>query len=126
MKKIVISKVKQTLSKMDDKYWEDLTAKCSELNKRLPEILEEFTDNCTKLTIAQMNILEAKYNGYQKLIECRGKSAQEQVAGENKAHISDLSHNKCQILDTLSVLIIDMHVVVEEIDIMGKSAFRSD
>lgn len=126
MKKIAMTKVQHIFAKMDDKFWEDVTAKCAELSRRLPEILEEFTDACTKLTVAQMNILEAKFEGYQRLIECKDETEREQVAGENKSQITDLSHSKSEISEILSTLLIDMQVVIEEINNLGENALRPD
>ena len=107
-----LEKVKQALSRMDNDFWEAVTNNLSVLTVQSSQLLDDFSSAFIKLSVTHMNILCAKYEGYQRLIECTHEAGRVKIVEEIKDVISNLEHDKCQCLATLSDLLAQLQALI--------------
>jgi F0F1-type ATP synthase membrane subunit b/b' len=122
MAEIQLDKVKLALSRMDDTYWSGIANRSSVLSNQSQRLAAEITDAFTKLTVAQIQIIEAKYNGYKLLAENKKKAAITGIVKENKDRISQLTQEKHQAVTALSTMIAEFSTMIKEAGTLGESS----
>jgi hypothetical protein len=119
-KPLDMDKIRITHTCMGDKYWNDISIRCSTLSKETARITGEFSKALSKLTVIRMNILEAKYNGYQLLLENNKKPAVKKIVKENKETINKLLQDKQEIVTTLLGLLVECNTLVNSVQTLGE------
>jgi len=120
MPNIQLDKIKQTLERMNDDYWTQVVERSAELSKESERLLKEFSDAFTLLSVARISAIEAKYTGYQKLVENTKKTAVAGIVKENKAQIAQLTKDKTQAVTTLTTILSNLTAIVEELQSIGE------
>ena len=120
MDQVQLDKIQLELSRMDDGYWSSVADGGTQLNDQAAQLTGKIKDACTKLAITQMDILENKRSGYERLIENKNETANAKIVSENKERIDALNQEKQQVMATLSNLLTELMAVIKEIQKLGR------
>ena len=114
------NKIKSVLAFMDDKYWSSVAADGKKLSDELEKNLITIKDIYTKSTIIQLHILNAKYKGYERLIQNTDESAVDKIIADNKDGIDMLIKQKQQYINEFQWVLSGLIVFIEKIKILGE------
>ena len=117
---IDIDKIQQKLSRMDDNFWTKITERGAVLSEESARLTAEIKDVFIKLAVTQMNIIEAKRKGYQRLVESKKKSAIDAIISENIQRLDELVQEKSQAVTTLSTLLSELTAIIREVQTIGE------
>ena len=120
MDQVQLDKIQLELSRMDDGYWSSVADGGTQLSEQATLLTARIKDACTKLAITQMDILENKRSGYERLIENKNETANAKIVSENKERIDALNQEKQQVMATLSNLLTELMAVIKEIQKLGR------
>ena len=108
-----LDKIKLAFSRMDNDYWNNVSVHSANLSEEVTKITAAINDNFTKLSIIQLDILNAKYKGYERLILSEKNNTAE-IIKENKNCIDELTNQKNQITTTISDLQTKLNSAIKE------------
>ena len=112
-------KINAALSRMDKAFWEDIAARSSSLCEQSARLATDYASTYNQLFTIHIEILETRANGYQQLVDGAGKSDVSEIVSENKDQIGQLMEEKHHALNNLSMIIIDMSTLVDEMLTLG-------
>jgi len=116
MNEVKMDEVKAALSRMNESYWNQVAARCSELNEQAAVLTKEVMESFSKLTATQFSILQARYDGYKQLTENKKKTAQAVIISENKNRIDELKKERSEAFTRLSMMLTDLQSTIEEVN----------
>jgi len=118
-------KIKFAFSRMDNDFWERVTKRSTELSEKTANLTANVNENFTKLAIAQLEILNAKYKGYERLISSEESNIAD-IIRENKACIGGLTEKKDQTATALFNLLAELNAIIEEVRTLGENTNKGD
>ena len=72
------------------------------------------------MAIIQLNITNAKYKGYERLLKNTDETKFAKIIQENKDWISELMEKKNQTVNIISSLVADLNAIIEEVQSVGE------
>jgi len=114
-----LDKIKLAFSYMDDTYWKKATDRSADLSVQMAKVTAVIKDSVNKLLMLQLNILNAKYKGYERLISSK-ESKLAEIIRENKECIGELTEEKNQTATALLASITELNAMIEEIRTLGE------
>jgi len=104
MEKVKLDKVGLALAEMNDAYWNCVVSNMSALENQAGQIVGAFIDAYRVLLEAQVEVLEARYSGYQQLVSMDEAVLPEMVS-RFKKHLEKLESNKSHAANELTSLL---------------------
>ena len=120
MADIQIDKIKLAFSQMNDEYWEKVSVRATNLTEKAAKLTTDINSAFTTLAMSQMNILETKRKGYERLLENKKKTAVAEIVKENKERIDQLTGEKSNTVIMLSILLNDLTYIIKEVQTLGE------
>jgi len=114
-----INQIKLAISYMDNDFWERVTNHSSNLSEKTVQITAAINKTFIKLGITQLEILNAKYKGYEHLLSSTESNLAE-IIRENKNCIGELTEQKNQTATELLNLLADITAIIEEVRTLGE------
>jgi hypothetical protein len=121
MDKIQLDKIKLTFSCMDNDFWERISSRSAELSEQSAKITATTHEAINKLAMTQLNILNTKYKGYERLIQNTDEMNFAEIITENKNCIGALVEKKTQTEITLLELLGQINTIIEEMKTLGEN-----
>jgi hypothetical protein len=120
-----LDKVRSALAQMDDAYWDKVSDTAREYDKRVRMSLGGIYNRSTALMVAQVNVLNARYNGYRQLVGDTSENDKlttdkSEVVKDSKDAIEGFVEKKRQIVNDLVILLDELIAVLEEEKILGE------
>lgn len=101
-----LAKVKATLKLMEDPYWPNIVDQISILNQELEEYLKPAYQMFIDLMVAQVDLCEAKYKGYNALVDnCDDTDKCREIMNDTAQVVKDYQEYIKKLEYTLSELI---------------------
>jgi hypothetical protein len=119
LEQLQLDKIKVALSQMNDEYFDKVTEHGTALTEQSARISKEINEHFSKLAVIQLNIIETKRNGYQKLVDNKKKSAFDGIIKENKERIDALGKEKVQAVTALSKLLAELTAIIKQVQTLG-------
>jgi hypothetical protein len=124
MGEISLDKVKLALLRMDEDYWNKLVDRISVLSKQTEQVTKIILETCTELAVAQVGIIEARYEGYIWLTEEAEGRDSSTIINEKKEKIGQLMEQKRQKMSALSKLLAFLQNVISETETLGEAPLQ--
>jgi hypothetical protein len=119
-----LEKIMQAAARMDDGYWEAAAGRMSALSNLGEHLAAQFIEAQTALLIAQVNLLEARHQGYVRLAECAKTGAGETEIAEatsaSRNLIGQLKEKKRLAVADIAGCLKKLKVIAEESEKLGE------
>jgi len=119
MEKVKLDKVRLALAQMDDKYWDCVVSNMSALENHARQVAAAFLDGYRVLMEAQIEVIEARYGGYQQIIGSDEASLPE-IVKTSKNQLAQLEAKKNQAASEISGLLEGLQSVVVLAQTLGE------
>jgi hypothetical protein len=115
-----LAAIKAALSRMDEAYWMGVVERNGTLSSQLSQLWDDFQTAYIKLVVSQFNILDARYNGYSRLLDAAEGESLSAIVEENKDAIAGLMQEKYQLSVALSHMLTELGSIVAEVQTLGE------
>ena len=114
-----LERVREVLERMDVSYWREAADRNSFFSNEVTLLTDEFKELYLELALTQFEILQARHDGYKRLIEAAGGSDSERIISENRDIIAALHGKRHQFADSIAAILYALETVVDKIQLLG-------